>query len=84
MPNPLCGRHGRVLTFIPYLGHVLVIAVVVLAAALTFDDLGRMFLAGAIYWALAIIEGSFVSPMILGQRFAINPVVLIIGLMLGG
>ena len=85
MPNPLLwGVMAGLLTFIPYLGHVLVIAVVVLAAALTFDDLGRMFLAGAIYWALAIIEGSFVSPMILGQRLAINPVVLIIGLMLWG
>ncbi len=85
MPNPLLwGVMAGLLTFIPYLGHVLGIAVVVLAAALTFDDLGRMFLAGAIYWALAIIEGSFVSPMILGQRLAINPVVLIIGLMLCG
>ena len=85
MPNPLLwGVMAGLLTFIPYLGHVFGIAVVVLAAALTFDDLGRMVLVGAIYWALAIIEGSFVSPMILGQRLAINPVVLIIGLMLWG
>ena len=85
MPNPLLwGVMAALLTFIPYLGHVFGIAVVVLAAALTFDDLGRMFLAGALYWVLAIIEGSFLSPMILGQRLAINPVVLIIGLMLWG
>ena len=41
-------------------------------------------MVGAAYWGLALIEGSFVTPMILGQRLEINPVVLIIGLMLWG
>ncbi len=51
---------------------------------MTFDDVGWMFLMGGSYWGLAVIEGTFVTPMVLGDRLEINPVVLIIGLMLWG
>ncbi len=85
MPNPiLWGAMAAILTFIPYLGHVFGIVVVMLVAALTFDEVGHMFLVGGVYWALAIIEGSFATPMILGRRLAINPVVLLLGLMVWG
>ncbi|MGH7257576.1 MAG: AI-2E family transporter [Nitrospiraceae bacterium] len=85
MPNPLLwGLMAALLTFIPYLGHVVGIAVVALVAALAFDDVSRMFLVAGIYWGLAVVEGSFVSPMVLGHRLALNPVVLLIGLMLWG
>ncbi len=85
MPNPiLWGAMAALLTFIPYLGHVIGVAVVSLVAAMTFDDVGWMFLVGGTYWGLAVIEGTFVTPMILGDRLEINPVVLIIGLMLWG
>lgn len=85
MPNPLLwGVMAALLTFVPYLGHVVGIAVVSLVAALAFDDVSRMFLVAGIYWGLAIVEGSFVSPMVLGHRMALNPVVLLIGLMLWG
>ena len=58
--------------------------VVMLVAALTFDELGHIFIVGGAYGGLALLEGWFVTPMILGQRLEINPVVLIIGLMLWG
>ena len=51
---------------------------------MTFDDVGWMFLVGGSYWGLAVIESTFVTPMVLGDRLEINPVVLIIGLMLWG
>jgi len=85
MPNPmLWGAMAALLTFIPYLGHVVGVAVVSLVAGMTFDDVGWMFLVGGAYWGLAVIEGTFVTPMVLGDRLEINPVVLIIGLMLWG
>lgn len=85
MPNPvLWGVMAAVLTFVPYLGHMVGAAVVTLVAAVTFDEVGWMFLAGGTYWGLAVIEGTFVTPMILGHRLELNPVVLIIGLMLWG
>lgn len=85
MPNPiLWGVMAGLLTFIPYIGHIFGIVVVMLVAALTFDDLGQMFLIGGVYWGLAILEGSFVSPMILGKRLESNPVVLILAIMIWG
>jgi predicted PurR-regulated permease PerM len=85
MPNPiLWGAMAALLTFIPYIGHVFGIIVVMLVAALTFSDLGQMFLIGGVYWALAIVEGSFASPMILGRRLESNPVVLILAVMVWG
>ena len=85
MPNPIFwGTMAALLTFIPYLGHIFGIIVVMLVAAMTFDELGQMFLVGGVYWGLALLEGWFATPMILGQRLEINPVVLLIGLMLWG
>ncbi|MCC2643330.1 MAG: conserved rane protein of unknown function [Nitrospira sp.] len=85
MPNPiLWGVMAAFLTFIPYLGHVFGTIVVMLVAALSFDEVGRMFLAGGSYAGFALIEGYFVTPMILGQRLESNPVVLILSLMLWG
>lgn len=85
MPNPvLWGAMAALLTFLPYLGHLFGVVVVMLVAALTFDEVGRMFLVGGVYVGLAIIEGSFATPMILGRRLEINPVVLLLGLMVWG
>ncbi|HVG01467.1 MAG TPA: AI-2E family transporter [Nitrospira sp.] len=85
MPNPiLWGTMAALLTFIPYLGHMFGIVVVTLVATLTFDDLGHVLLISGAYGGLALLEGWFVTPMILGQRLEINPVVLLIGLMLWG
>jgi len=85
MPNaPLWGVMATVLTFIPYLGHMIGVSVVTLVAMVTFDDLGRVLTVGGLYWALAVIEGTLVNPMIVGHRLELNPVVIVIGLMLGG
>ena len=85
MPNPiLWGAMAALLTFIPYLGHMFGVVVVMLVAALTFEELSYVFIVGAVYGGLALLEGWLVTPLILGQRLEINPVVLLIGLMLWG
>jgi predicted PurR-regulated permease PerM len=85
MPNPvLWGAMAAFLTFIPYLGHMVGVAVVSLVAAMTFDSAAWMLAAAGIYAALAVIEGSFAYPIILGNRLELNPVVLLIGLMIWG
>lgn len=85
MPNALLwGVMAAVLTFIPYLGHMIGVSVVTLVAAVTFDDLGKILTVGGVYWALAVIEGTFVNPMIVGRRLELNPVIIVIGLMVWG
>ncbi|HEX2055979.1 MAG TPA: AI-2E family transporter, partial [Nitrospiraceae bacterium] len=85
MPNPiLWGVMATFLTFIPYLGHMVGVSVVALVAAMAFESAGWMFAVAGAYATLAVIEGSFAYPMIVGHRLELNPVVLLMGLMIWG
>jgi predicted PurR-regulated permease PerM len=85
MPNPvLWGVMAGCLVFLPYLGPLIGIAIVTIVAFLTFDSIARILLAPAIYIALETIAGQVVAPMVLGLRFALNPVVIFTWLILWG
>ena len=85
MPNAaLWGVMGGCLVFLPYLGPLMGISIVTIVAFLTFDSFGRILLAPFIYAALEILQGQIITPMVLGSRFALNPVVIIIWLIFWG
>lgn len=85
MPNPvLWGVMGGFLVFLPYLGPLIGITIVTVIAFLTFDSIGRMLLAPAIYIALETVQGQIITPMLVGQRFALNPVAIFIWLIFWG
>ena len=71
-----------VLTYIPYLGAMVGIGILSLAALLVFDDLGRALAVPAVYLGVSFLEGNFVTPMVLGRRLTLNPVVIFVGLLL--
>jgi predicted PurR-regulated permease PerM len=85
MPNAvLWGVMAGCFVFIPYLGPLMGIAIVTVVAFLTFDSIGRILLAPGIYIAMETIQGQVVTPMVLGLRFALNPVVIFIWLIFWG
>jgi len=85
MPNPvLWGVMGGILNFVPYVGSIIGIVSITAAAALTFEQLEWIILVGVSYSALTAIEGSFLSPMILGKRLTLNPVVVLLSVFLWG
>jgi len=85
MPNAvLWGVMAGFLVFLPYLGPLVGIAIVTLVASLTFDGLGRIVLAPAIYLALEAIQGQIITPMVLGMRLALNPVAIFVWLIFWG
>jgi predicted PurR-regulated permease PerM len=85
MPNALLwGAMAGFLVFLPYIGPLIGISIVTVVAFLTFDSLGRILLAPAIYIALEIIQGQIVTPMVLGLRFTLNPVAIFIWLIFWG
>jgi predicted PurR-regulated permease PerM len=85
MPNPvLWGVMAGSLVFLPYLGPLMGISVVTIVALFTFDSVGRILLAPAIYIALETLQGQVITPMVLGLRFALNPVVVFIWLIFWG
>jgi predicted PurR-regulated permease PerM len=85
VPNPLLwGAMVAVVNFIPYLGPALDYAVFLLVGVLTFDSLPHMLLPAGIFLALNVLEAYLLTPLILGRRLTLNPVVLFVGLTFWG
>lgn len=81
MPNPmLWGALAALLNFIPYLGAMTTTVVLAVVALLTFDTVGRALLVPAAFLLLTSLEGQLVTPMLLGRRLSLNPVVIFLGL----
>jgi predicted PurR-regulated permease PerM len=85
LPNPvLWGVMSGFLVFLPYIGPLIGISIITIVAFLTFDSIGRVLLAPAIYIVLETIQGQIVTPMVLGLRFTLNPVVIFVWLIFWG
>ncbi len=85
MPNPvLWGVMAGLLNFVPYLGAVVGVSVVALVALLTFDSVGAALAPPALYLTLTAIEGSFVTPTIVGRRLTLNPLIIFVGIIFWG
>ena len=85
MPNPLLwGGVATVFNFIPYLGAVAGVAVVGLAAMVTFDGWLQSLAPPLVFLALTAIEGQFVTPALLARRLSLNPVAVLLSLIVWG
>jgi len=85
LPNPvLWGVMSGLLVFLPYIGPLIGISVVTIVAFLTFDSIGRILLVPAIYISIETLQGQIVTPMVLGFRFTLNPVIVFVWLIFWG
>jgi predicted PurR-regulated permease PerM len=85
MPNPvLWGVMVGCFNFMPYLGDIASTTVLTLVASLTFDQLWRILLVPAVFFALTSLEGMIVTPLVVGNRLSLNPVAIFIWLLLWG
>lgn len=85
IPNPLLwGALAMVANYIPYLGAILMIAVLAMVGFLTFDDTARALMAPGAFIGLNLLEAYLVTPMVLGHRLTLNPVVIFLGLTFWG
>jgi predicted PurR-regulated permease PerM len=75
------GVLAAVLNFIPYFGPFTGVVILSIAGLLTFDSVGQGLLPPLIYLTLHAIESNFVTPMVLGRRLTLNPVVIFLSLM---
>jgi predicted PurR-regulated permease PerM len=84
LPNPvLWGIVGGLLNFIPYIGGLLAVIVLALAGLATFESTTRALMPAGAYFILTNIE-SFLTPYILGNRLALNPVVVFVSVLFWG
>ncbi len=85
LPNAvLWGVMAALLNFVPYLGAIAGTLFLTGASLLTFDDLSHMLAAPAVYLVLTAVEGSLMTPLVLGRRLSLNPVVIFLGLFFWG
>jgi predicted PurR-regulated permease PerM len=85
LPNAmLWGVLAFVTNYIPYLGAIVMIGVLAMVGLLTFDDVGKALLAPGAFIGLNILESYLVTPMVLGRRLTLNPVVIFLSLTFWG
>jgi predicted PurR-regulated permease PerM len=85
LPNPiLWGVVAAVLNFIPYLGSATTLVVLMAAAAVAFDQPGRILAVVGGYLALATVEGQVIQPFLVGRRMDVNPVLVFLAVWFGG
>jgi len=69
-----------VLNFVPYFGPVAGVILLAAVGLLTFDTLGTGLLPSAWYLVLHLLEANLITPVLLGRRFTLNPVVIFVSL----
>ena len=80
----LWGAMGGLLNFAPYVGPVIGVITLTLVGVVAFDQPGRMLLPPAIYLGLQLLESEVVTPIILGRRWSISPLVVLLWLLFCG
>jgi predicted PurR-regulated permease PerM len=77
------GLIGAVLNIIPYIGPFIGALLPAAYAALTMDSLLSPLLILAVYQAIQLLEGNFLTPKIVGGQVNLNAFVTFLGLLLG-
>ena len=81
MPQPVMwGGLAALLNFLPYLGPLAMIALLTLFGLGTADAPLVGLIPAAAYLGLHAVESNFVTPAILGARFTMNPVLILLAL----
>lgn len=81
MPNPaLWGVVAALCNFVPYLGPAVTAVILSFVALLTFEDLGEALLVPAVFLVITSLEGYFVTPMAVGSRLTLNPLIIFVSL----
>jgi predicted PurR-regulated permease PerM len=85
MPSPiLWALFAALANFLPYIGPAIVAIVSFGIAVVAFDTLGQALLAPLAFLMLTVLEGQILTPMIVGQRHALNAVVILISIAFWG
>jgi len=85
VPNAaLWGMMAFLLNFLPYVGSVLGLAAITLVAIISFENVFQILSVPILYLVIDWIEGSFVTPLIIGMRLNLNPPVMLMWILLWG
>lgn len=80
----LWGTMAAVLNFAPYVGPLVGMLIMLVMGFVAFDQTWQSLLPAGIYLGLHTLEGQLVTPIVLGARMRLSPLVLILALMVFG
>jgi len=81
LDNPvLWGVLAFFLNYIPIIGPIICLGVLLLAGMLRIESLWASFMPAAGFFLIHLMEGQFITPILVARRFTLNPVVVIISL----
>lgn len=85
MPNSiLWGALTGILLFIPYIGALASIIIIALVALFSFDSVAYAFFVTFIFLAIVSLEGSIITPFVIGRAVTLNPIIVFLSLMFWG
>lgn len=80
----LIGMFAGLVSFVPYLGLIVGILVAGLASVLQFQGPGELHWVVVVFVAGQLLEGSVLTPRLVGGRIGLHPVAVIFAVMAGG
>ena len=85
MPTPLMwGGIVTLLNYIPYFGPVFAALLLAMGGLMTFPDLGWAFVPPIVMIVCHLVEANVVTPLIVGHRLTISPIMILISLSFWG
>jgi predicted PurR-regulated permease PerM len=82
LPNAvLWGAMAFAFNYFPYLGAAASLVVLTFVSALTFEELRQVLLPPAVFFGLTVLEGQFLTPLILGRHLILSPVVILVSML---
>lgn len=80
----LWGALATILNYAPYVGPLILTAILTAIGFAEQEPLFRVLLAPSIFLVLNLIESQFVTPTVLGRRFNINPLLVVLWMFIWG
>ena len=81
MPSPLMwGGIVAVLNYIPYLGPVAAALLLFIGGLMSFPDAWSALLPPMIFLAMHAVEANAITPMIVGKKIEVNPLLILVAL----
>jgi predicted PurR-regulated permease PerM len=85
MPSPLMwGGIVALCNYVPYLGPIVAAILLGLGGLMSFDAIGFAFVPALIFIAAHMLEANVITPLILGRRLTINPLLILVSLSFWG
>lgn len=85
MPSPfMWGGIVSICNFVPYLGPIVAAVLLGLGGLMTFDAVGFALLPALIFVGVHLVEANLITPLVLGKRLTINPLLILVSLSFWG